>query len=264
MKLPHPKAQLAGCVWLPRLVAKIRVFLSGKLPVSYRVAFGSRVGVDGYFLRHFRLTMPQVMAAVRRASTDDEVATWFLRRPSVTPHSITDWNAFALKLGAAGQPGHLTLQIVKWFLYPKSRFGAVGSIFEAIAIDECLEEPNHVSATTTAVTPPAPTSALRTQKMSMSKNLSPEAYGALVDKVSKEATTDFRHAAQSEREKRCACCRYFKKGLSAGLSYPELIDFLGVSSPSILELAGYSNAEVQKVMDGLGSISDDEIEQTPV
>lgn len=142
MKLPHPKEQLAGCVWLPRLIAKIRVFLSGALPVSYRVAFGSRIGVDGYFIRHFRLTMPQVVAAVRSASTDDEVATWFLRRPGVTPQSIADWNALALKLGSAGQPGCLTLQIVKWFLYPKSRFGAPGSIFEAIAIDESLAEPN--------------------------------------------------------------------------------------------------------------------------
>ena len=140
MKLPHPKEQLAGCVWLPRLIAKIRVFLSGELPVSYRVAFGSRIGVDGYFMRHFRLTMPQVVAAVRSASSDDDVATWFLRRPSVTQHSIADWNALALKLGSAGQPGYLTLQVVKWFLYQKSRFGTPGSIFEAIVIDENLEE----------------------------------------------------------------------------------------------------------------------------
>jgi len=141
MKLPHPKEQLAGCVWLPRLIAKVRVFLSGDLPVSYRVAFGSRIGVDGYFMRHFRLTMPQVVAAVRSASTDGEVATWFLRCPNVTPRSIVGWNVLALKLGSAGQPGCLTLQNVNWLLYPKSRFGTPGSIFEAIAIDESLEEP---------------------------------------------------------------------------------------------------------------------------
>jgi len=145
MKLPHPKGQLAGCVWLPRLIAKIRIFLSGELPASYRVAFGSRSGVDGYFLRHFRLTMPQVVAAVRRASTDDDVAKWFLRCPSVTAHSIAAWNALALKLGSAGHPGGLTLKIVKWFLYPKSRFRTPGSIFEAIAIDESLAEPKQSS-----------------------------------------------------------------------------------------------------------------------
>ncbi len=53
MKLPHPEDKLAGCVWLPRLAAKVRVHLAGGMPLSYRVAVGSRIGVDGYFLRHF-------------------------------------------------------------------------------------------------------------------------------------------------------------------------------------------------------------------
>jgi hypothetical protein len=100
--------------------------------------------------------------------------------------------------------------------------------------------------------------------MSADEDLSPEAYDALVDKVSKEAAEDFRRAARSDTEKKLACCRYFKKGAAAGLSHPELIDFLGVSSPSILELAGYSEDEAQEVMDGLASISDDEIENATV
>ena len=141
MDLPHPKEKLAECVWLPRLVAKTRAFLSDELPSSYRIALGSRIGIDGYFLRHFRLTMPQMIAAIRRAPTDKDIAAWFLRRPEVTSQSIDEWNALSIKLGSAGHPGYFTLMIVKWFLYPKSRFSRPNSIFEAIAIDESLQEP---------------------------------------------------------------------------------------------------------------------------
>ena len=44
------------------------------------------------------------------------------------------------------------------------------------------------------------------------------------------------------------------------MSQSELIDFLGVSTPSVLELAGYSGEGAQRVMDMLANISDDEIE----
>ena len=99
--------------------------------------------------------------------------------------------------------------------------------------------------------------------MSTDEDLSPEAYDALVDKVSKEAAAEFRQA-KNEQEKRLACCRYFKRGDLAGLSHPELIDFLGVSSPSILELAGYSDEEAQEVMDMLASISEEDIQNVAI
>ncbi|MCM2273681.1 MAG: hypothetical protein NDI75_02620 [Candidatus Didemnitutus sp.] len=99
--------------------------------------------------------------------------------------------------------------------------------------------------------------------MSTDEDLSPEAYDALVDQVSKEAAAEFRHA-KNEQEKKLACCRYLKRGDLAGLSHSELIDFLGVSTPSILELAGYSDDEAQEVMDALVGISDDEIENVAI
>lgn len=100
--------------------------------------------------------------------------------------------------------------------------------------------------------------------MSADEELSPAAYAALVDKLSKEATREFRRATGNGKEKRLACCRYFKRGAQAGLSRPELIDVLGVSSPSILDLAGYSDEEAQEVMDSLTSISEEEIENVSV
>lgn len=138
MQLPHPRAELAGCCWLPRLATKTRAFLRGEMPTSYRLAFGSRIGVDGYFLRHFQLSHAQVVAAIRRAENDDALATWFLARPGVTVASIAAWNALAPQLGARGRPGYVTYQLVKWFFYPKSIFRAERGIFDAIARDENL------------------------------------------------------------------------------------------------------------------------------
>jgi hypothetical protein len=94
--------------------------------------------------------------------------------------------------------------------------------------------------------------------------ISPEDYGRLVDKFTEQAAADFRQAIGSIQEQRQACCRYFKRGESADLSTPELIDFLGVSSPSVLEMAGYSEADAQRVMEMIADISKDEIEKTAV
>ncbi|HXI53089.1 MAG TPA: hypothetical protein VNH84_16350 [Candidatus Saccharimonadales bacterium] len=42
-----------------------------------------------------------------------------------------------------------------------------------------------------------------------------------------------------------------------GISHGELIDFLSVSSPSVLDRAGYSNAEAEQVMKSLVLITYD-------
>ena len=74
MNLPHPREQLAGCYWLPRLAAKTRVYLQGEMPLSYRAAFGSSIGMDGYFFRGFKLSRTQLIAAVRASPTDTQPA----------------------------------------------------------------------------------------------------------------------------------------------------------------------------------------------
>jgi Domain of unknown function (DUF5069) len=143
MNLPHPREELAGCCWLPRLAAKARAGLNGELPLSYRVAFGSRVGIDGYFLRHFRLTHSEFIAATRAAADNEALAKWFLARPPVTATSIAAWNELAPRLGARHSPGYMTRHLVKWVLYPKSVLQPVGSIFEAIEQDENLRQPKN-------------------------------------------------------------------------------------------------------------------------
>jgi len=63
---------------------------------------------------------------------------------------------------------------------------------------------------------------------------------------------------------RLALCRYLKQGLGAGFSTGELIDWLGVSSPSILDAAGFDDLEAAAAMELLGAISDAEIRSTRI
>jgi hypothetical protein len=136
LPLPRPQDQLAGCVWLPRFAEKARRFLAQQLPLTYRVAFGSRLGIDGAFLRHFGLTVPQFLVAVRRSENNAALAQWFLSLPAASPERIAEWNRRAALLGTKGHPGYLTRHLIKWVFYPKSVLVPVKSLFEAIEQDE--------------------------------------------------------------------------------------------------------------------------------
>ena len=136
MHLPRPQDQLAGCVWLPRFTEKARLSLDRQLPFIYQLAFGSRYGVDGYFLRHFDLTIDQFLAAVHPSKDNAALARWFLALPGASSPRIPEWNRFATLLGVKGHPGYLTLQLAKWLFYLKSVRIPVRSLFEAIDQDE--------------------------------------------------------------------------------------------------------------------------------
>ncbi len=138
MKFPHPMETLAGCCWLPRLVAKCRLAEDGALPFSYRIALGSPIGVDGHFCRHFRISPGQVRKAVRLHEDDGDLAVWFLGLAKVDEDAIAAWNKLAPRLGSRGAPGYLTRQLVKTVLYPQSLTTPVASVFEAIIQDEGL------------------------------------------------------------------------------------------------------------------------------
>lgn len=136
MRLPRPQDQLAGCVWLPRFAEKARAFQTHRLPYVYRAAFGSRLGIDGAFLRHFNLTLPQFLAAVHTLEGDAVLAEWFLSLSAASPERIVEWNRRATMLGAKGHPGYRTRHFLKWVFYPKSVVTPVDSLFEAIEQDE--------------------------------------------------------------------------------------------------------------------------------
>jgi Domain of unknown function (DUF5069) len=131
-----PTERLADCCWLPRFVDKARALLAGELPFLYRTAFGSVVGVDGHFLRHFQIARTDFVRSVRTAADDEAVATWFLGQPHVNRDTIEAWNGLAPTLGAVGHPGRGVFLAVRWFLYPKDFRNPSKCMFAAIEQDE--------------------------------------------------------------------------------------------------------------------------------
>ena len=94
-------------------------------------------------------------------------------------------------------------------------------------------------------------------------DLSPQDYERAVSEFTRLAADDFRPSA-TEQEQRAAICRYFRRGAAVDFSHPELIDFLGVSTPSVLDMAGYSDAAAQRVMEMLAGITDEQIQSATV
>jgi hypothetical protein len=84
--------------------------------------------------------------------------------------------------------------------------------------------------------------------------------GPDVESFVTNAVEDFKLCGPEPEAQREACCRYLKLGAVEGIDQPELIHRLGLASPSVLELAGYSPDGVQSIMDQLRTISDEEIE----
>ena len=79
----------------------------------------------------------------------------------------------------------------------------------------------------------------------------PSDYGERIERVCSGAASEFRACPSDLLSQLRVCCRYFQRGEYEGISHGELIDFLGVSSPSVLDRAGYSNEQAQRVMDAL-------------
>ena len=134
MNFRRPDAQLANCCWFPRLIDKARAYQAGKIPTLYKVAFGSRFGIDGYFFRHFGLTKADCLQAINECKDDSSMKSWFTALDLVTEDSIAEWNALAPALGSEGHAGYIKL------VYPKSVRSSASSIFEAILQDEATEK----------------------------------------------------------------------------------------------------------------------------
>ncbi|MGC4016927.1 MAG: DUF5069 domain-containing protein [Luteolibacter sp.] len=132
MKLPSPYFTLAGCVWLPRILAKARLFAAGELPEDYAARFGHPTGVDGQFLNWFGLGRDEIVSAA--AGTDLEVEEWFQVR--FDNERIANWNHVALNLGRPGFPMEERLPVAKATSYSHLDTTGVETVFEVLALDE--------------------------------------------------------------------------------------------------------------------------------
>jgi hypothetical protein len=136
MNLPLPKASLAGCYWLPRIIAKARLFVRGKLEEEYVWAFCHHRGVDGQFLNHFRLSKEEIVAV---SSLDEaKIESWFLALESVDDQRIQEWNELAVNLGREGYPMDRVFKLAMTKIYKIPKAELHKTVFEAIEADEVV------------------------------------------------------------------------------------------------------------------------------
>lgn len=134
-RLPLPTETLAGCVWLPRIIAKARQLQAGTLPSDYVSRFGHPGGIDGQFLAFFELKLEDVLAA--SAGTDEQVVAWFASVPGNTPARLAEWNHTAVNLGRPGFPLAGRLPVALSTTYRHLVFAKPPeTIFEVIEADE--------------------------------------------------------------------------------------------------------------------------------
>lgn len=131
--LPRPSDQLAGCVWLPRILAKARQLAAGALPDDYAKRFCHASGVDGQFLRFFALTRDEVVTAA--ALSDVAAAAWFLSAPGRASR-VAEWNHLAMNLGRPGFPMAERLPIALATTYRHLGDQKFATVFDVLNADE--------------------------------------------------------------------------------------------------------------------------------
>lgn len=136
MDLPPPRAQLAGCVWLPRFLAKARLHLAGKLEPAYERAFCYPTGVDGNFLRFFELEKEDVLDGVAASGDDTAFGAWFMAQPNVFAAKIAAWNEVAVNLGRPGYPMEQHFQRALQTGYAHLAAKKPETVFAVLELDE--------------------------------------------------------------------------------------------------------------------------------
>jgi hypothetical protein len=99
LRSPYDKS-LGGIHHLGRMVDKIRLKLSGRLPETYQRNYGLSVGLDGNLCGFLGIKFEEVEARVSQGGTDEEIAEWVFAhglRPNRTQAVV--WNEFSRKMG---------------------------------------------------------------------------------------------------------------------------------------------------------------------
>ena len=136
MKLPAPRDQLGGCIWLPRILAKARMLQRGELPAEYEARFCQPTGVDGQFLSHFGLSREELLAVA--GLPDQQVIEWFRSRTTGSREQIESWNHIAQNLGRPGYPMAERFPIAKATAYSHIDSRNMTTVFEVLEADETV------------------------------------------------------------------------------------------------------------------------------
>jgi hypothetical protein len=136
ISLPAPKDRLAGCIWLPRILAKARLLQRGELPPAYAERFCHPTGVDSVFLNHFHLNREDILAAAGK--TDKEVTRWFRLRAEGGAENVAKWNETAVNLGRPGYPMAERFSIARDTVYKNVNSTGMTTVFELLEADDTL------------------------------------------------------------------------------------------------------------------------------
>jgi len=133
MKLPAPRDELYGCIWLPRIRTKAQLHVAGELPEAYQRPFCHAEGVDGHFLAHFNTDQAALLVA--SVLPDVEFEEWFRGLRDNCDDHIAAWNEIAVNLG---KPGTLMADRFAWARkkYYQHLNPQPETVFEALEADE--------------------------------------------------------------------------------------------------------------------------------
>lgn len=100
---------MAGWVYLPRFVDKVRLHLAGKLAKDYQDNFTK--GFDGSWCKAAGVTPEQFIEVVKGTVTDGQVADWVSKNVKSTAAQKTEFNNFVLNRGRDADDARQRLQM---------------------------------------------------------------------------------------------------------------------------------------------------------
>ena len=92
---------MAGWVYLPRFIDKIRLHLAGKLPPDYQENFTK--GFDGAWLKAAGLTAEQFITTIKGTITDGQVCDWVRKNVQKSETEKAAFNDFIINRGREGE-----------------------------------------------------------------------------------------------------------------------------------------------------------------
>jgi hypothetical protein len=96
-----PREIMAGWVYLPRFIDKVRLHLAGQLPADYHENFTK--GFDAAWLKAAGLTADQFVSVVKNTITDGEVCDWVRKNVQTSEAEKAVFQATILNRGREGE-----------------------------------------------------------------------------------------------------------------------------------------------------------------
>jgi hypothetical protein len=134
--LRSPSEKVGGIVYFGRMLDKIRLYASGKLPEGWHASRGttSKSSFDSRCCSFFHIDYAAIERETLKGGTDEQLLEWaFKNGRCPTEEEIEIWNAFMLKRGWRDAGTHrLNERLGEIGLPP----GTVQTMFEFIDLDE--------------------------------------------------------------------------------------------------------------------------------